>query len=137
MGAAEVVLVLAAALAVAYALLELGAHLPVDADEFEAALIAPARTDRRPAQLIRLERVVAWSAESAADVDARLRPVLVEIAEARLARHGLRLDRDAEEAARRLGPAWDLVRPDRPPRADGRGIAAADLDRILDALEAV
>ena len=49
------------------------------------------------------------------DAHTRLRPVLVEIAEARLVRRGLRLERDVEEARRLLGPAaWELVRPDRP-----------------------
>lgn len=93
-----------------------------------------------PAQLVRLEHVVEWSGLSALDVHTRLRPVLVEIAETRLDRHGVRLDRDQEEARRLLGPAaWELVRPDRPapPNRDAPGIGSRELDEILDALEAL
>jgi hypothetical protein len=96
------------------------------------------RPDPRPAQLVRLERTVEWSGESGSSAHTRLRPVLVEIAEARLAHCGVRLDRDVEEARRLLGPAaWDLVRPDRPaPRArDAPGIPPHRLREILDALE--
>jgi hypothetical protein len=65
--------------------------------------------------------------------------VLVEIAETRLGRHGVRLD-DDEEARRLLGPAaWELVRPHRPapPNRHAPGIGARELDEILDALEAL
>ena len=66
--------------------------------------------------------------------------MLVEIAEARLARRGLRLDRDVAEARRLLGPkAWELLRPGRPRPEDREapGIAPRDLEEILDALEAL
>jgi len=89
---------------------------------------------------VRLERMVRWSASSGRDVHNSLRPVLVEIAESRLSRRGLRLDRDATEARRLLGPAaWELVRPDRRPSRDpdARGVPARDLEAILDALEAL
>ena len=98
------------------------------------------RPDPRPAQLVRLERIVEWSGESGSSAHTRLRPVLVEIAEARLAHRGLRLDRDVEEARRLLGPVvWDLVRPDRPtPRGrDTTGIPPRRLGEILDALESL
>jgi hypothetical protein len=86
---------------------------------------------------VRLAHIVEWSTASGLDAHTRLRPVLVEIAEARLARRGLRLDRDVAEARRLLGPtAWELVRPDRPPRdRDTPGIAPRELEEILDALE--
>jgi len=96
--------------------------------------------DPRPTQFVRLERIVEWSGESGLSAHTRLRPVLVEIAEARLARRGLRLDRDVEEARRVLGPAvWDLVRPDRPAprRRDTPGIPPRRLEEILDDLEAL
>ena len=98
------------------------------------------RPDPRPAQFVRLERIVARSGESGLSAHTRLRPVLVEIADARLARHGLRLDRDVEEARRLLGPVvWDLVRPDRPtPRGhDASGISRRRLGEILDTLESL
>ena len=96
--------------------------------------------DPRPTQFVRLERIVEWSGESGLSAHTRLRPVLVEIAEDRLARRGLRLDRDVEEARRVLGPAvWDLVRPDRPAprRRDTPGIPPRRLEEILDDLEAL
>jgi hypothetical protein len=98
------------------------------------------RPDPRPAQLVRLERAVEWSGESGSSAHTRLRPVLVEIAEARLARRGLRLDRDVAEARLLLGPeAWDLVRPDRPapPGRDAPGVPPRRLGEILDALESL
>jgi len=66
--------------------------------------------------------------------------VLVEIAEARLAHRGLRLERDVEDARHLLGPlVWDLVRPDRPtPRGrDTPGISERRLGEVLAALEAL
>ncbi len=98
------------------------------------------RLDPRPAQLVRLERIVEWSGESGLSAHTRLRPVLVEIAEARLVHRGLRLDRDVEEARCLLGPVvWDLVRPDRPtPRGrDAPGISPRRLGEMLDALESL
>ena len=98
------------------------------------------RPDPRPAQLVRLERIVEWSGESGVTAHTRLRPMLVEIAAARLARRGLALDRDVDEARRLLGPAvWELVRPDRPaPRGrDAPGIPPRRLEEILDVLEAL
>ena len=98
------------------------------------------RLDPRPAQLVRLERIVERAGESGLSAHTRLRPVLVEIAEARLVHRGLRLDRDVEEARRLLGPTvWDLVRPDRPtPRGrDVPGISPRRLEEILDSLEAL
>ena len=98
------------------------------------------RPDPRPTQLVRLERIVEWSGESGLSAHTRLRPVLVEIAEARLLRRGFRLDRDVEEAQHLLGPVvWDLVRPDRPtPRGrDAPGISPRRLEEILDTLESL
>jgi hypothetical protein len=69
-----------------------------------------------------------------------LRPVLSDIATARLARRGVRLSRDHDEARRLLGPeAWELVRPDRPQPPDRRapGIAPRELEAVLDRLEAL
>ena len=64
--------------------------------------------------------------------------MLVEIAEARLVRRGLRLERDVEESRRLLGPAvWELVRPDRPmPRAvtPPESLRSAEMLDVLEAL---
>jgi hypothetical protein len=138
--AAELGFVVLGALGAAVCLVALAVRLPADQRVFEPGLRPRVRTDVWPAQLVRLERIVQWSGSSAVDAHTRLRPVLVEIAEARLARRGLRLERDVAEARRLLGPkAWELVRPERPaPRDRGApGIAAGDLEEILDALEAL
>jgi hypothetical protein len=137
---AQVAAIVAAALGAGVCLAVLAVRLPESRPVFEPGLRPPVKTAVWPAQLVRLERVVAWSGSSGYDLHNALRPVLVEIAEARLARRGLRLDRDGAEARRLMGPAaWELVRPDRPPPRDpdSPGIAARDLEAILDALEAL
>jgi hypothetical protein len=98
------------------------------------------RTRRRPPAMLpeldRLGRELSLGTQSAFDFHVRLRPVLREIAEARLAARGRRLE-DAEEL---LGPdAWDLVRPDRPPPADRHapGADSAAVRRFVDALEKI
>jgi hypothetical protein len=138
--AAELGFVVLGALGAAVCLVALAVRLPADQRVFESGLRPRVRTVVWPAQLVRLERIVQWSGSSAVDSHTRLRPVLVEIAEVRLTRRGLRLDRDVAEARRLLGPkVWELVRPDRPaPRdRDAPGLAAGDLEEILDALEAL
>jgi hypothetical protein len=138
--AAEVTFLVAGAIGAAICLALLAARLPAGNRLFEERLRPRVTTQVWPAQLVRLERTVEWSASSALAAHTRLRPVLVEIAEARLGRRGLRLDRDAAEARRLLGPAaWDLVRPDRPapPGRDAPGMRPRELEQILDALEAL
>jgi hypothetical protein len=138
--AAEVTLIVVGAVGAAACLAALAIRLPAGQSVFEPGIRPRVETEVWPAQLVRLERIVEWSGASDLAAHARLRPVLVEIAEVRLARRGLRLDRDVEEARRLLGAtAWELVRPDRPaPRdRDAPGISPHDLDEILDALEAV
>jgi hypothetical protein len=89
----------------------------------------PARAAARPTQLLRIERIV----ERAGESDAQLRPLLAEIAEARLARRGLRLD-DADAPAVLGSEAWELVQPT---PAHPRGVAPAELERVIDRLEAL
>lgn len=137
---AEVAFIVVGAIGAAICLILLAERLPAGNRLFEERLRRRTTTQVWPAQLVRLERAVEWSGSSALDAHTRLRPVLVEIAEARLGRRGLRLDRDEEEARRLLGPAaWELVRPDRPapPNRDAPGIGSRVLDEILDALEAL
>jgi hypothetical protein len=92
-----------------------------------------------PSQLLRIERTVRRSGESGLAAHMLLRPVLIEIAEARLARRGVQLNRDHDEARRLLGrEAWEIVRPDRPPPPDrAPGVAPRELDAVLDTLEAL
>lgn len=137
---AEVILILAGAVGAGVCLALLVVQLPAGPPVFEQGLRSRVSTQLWPAQLVRLERIVEWSASSRLDAHTRLRPVLVEIAEARLARRGVSLDRDAEKAERLLGPAaWELVRPDRPApqNREARGIRPRELDEILGALEAL
>jgi hypothetical protein len=137
---AEVALIVAGAIGAGVCLAALAVRLPAGEHVFEPSLEPRVTTERWPAHLVRLERTVEWSESSGLDAHARLRPVLIEVAEARLARRGLRLDRDASEAQRLLGPkAWELVRPDRPPPRDRDtpGVAPSDLEEVLDSLEAV
>ena len=137
--AAEVVLILAGATGAAAGVAAL-ARLPTRDDGFEDLERPRVRRGPPPAQFVRLERIVEWSTESGMSAHTRLRPVLVEIVEARLVRRGLRLERDVEESRRLLGPAvWELVRPDRPmPRGrDAPGIPSRRLAEMLDVLEAL
>jgi len=104
---------------------------------FEAALRARPPGDLPPSQLATIERRVELGVTRAADLHFHLRPMLREIAGARLAaRHGCGVDDRQGQAA--LGDeAWEIVRTDRPPPDDrfAPGIAAAELGRILDRLE--
>ena len=134
----EAVLVVIGAIVTIVGVAALAARLPPR----RRAPAPPARAVRgsRPSQLLRIERIVERSRESDLAAHTQLRPLLTEIADARLARHGLRLDRDSAEARRLLGAAvWALVRPDRPAPPDGRapGVALGDLEAALSRLEAL
>ena len=137
--AAEAVLILAGATGAGAGVAAL-ARLPTCGGGFEELERPRVRRGPLPAQFVRLERIVGRSCASGMNVHTRLRPVLIEIAEARLLRRGLRLEQDVEESQRLLGPAvWELVRPDRPaPRGrDAPGIPPRQLAEILDVLEAL
>lgn len=137
----EAALVVAGAVGAAVLIAMLALRLPAGEPVFERSLLRQTEpSESWPTQLVRLEHIVGWAGTNAGDTHGRLRPVLVEIAVARLARRGLRLDRHASDAERLLGPdAWELVRPDRPPPADpaGPGMPPRRLAAVLDALEAV
>jgi hypothetical protein len=106
---------------------------------FEAALRARPPGDLPPSQLATIERRVELGISRAADLHFHLRPMLREIAGARLAaRHGCDIDGRQGRAA--LGDAaWEIVRSDRRPPDDrfAHGIPAAELERILDRLESL
>jgi hypothetical protein len=93
----------------------------------------------RPAQLVRLERLVTTAGTSAAHTHAYLRPILVEIASRRLVARGVMLDRMEPRAGRELlGDAlWDIVRPDRPfpEERDRPGVSIEELGAMVDVLE--
>ncbi len=104
---------------------------------FEAALRARPPGDLPPSQLATIERRVELGIARAADLHFHLRPMLREIAAARLAaRHGS--DIDGPQARAVLGEeVWEVVRADRPPPEErfAPGIPPAELDRILERLE--
>ncbi len=106
---------------------------------FDAALRPPRMEDAQPAQLATTARRVELGVARAADLHFHLRPMLREIAAARLAsRHGVDLDSPAARAL--LGDeAWEVVRPGRPAPEErfGPGIPVEELGRILDRLERI
>jgi hypothetical protein len=130
----EAVIVAVGAIATMIAVAALAARLP--ARRPPPRMSPPATSRSAPSQLLRVERIVERAAESGLAAHTQLRPLLIEIAEARLGRRGLRLGDDRARAL--LGPdAWELVRPDRPEPPDGGALAKRDLERVLDRLEAL
>lgn len=92
----------------------------------------------RPPQLVAIERAVASGADNADDLHGRLRPLLRELAQGRLARRHLSLDSDPDAVRAELGDrAWELLRAERP-RPEARfasGIEPGELAAIVDRLE--
>lgn len=84
----------------------------------------PVRT--RPAELLRVERDITLSSANAAEFHARLRPLLLNIASARVKHPREALDADT----------WELLRPDRPV-PDNRAAPGPPLRRIAELVEAV
>lgn len=88
----------------------------------------------RPADLARVEHAVA-ARQTGAEVHARLRPLLAEIAAARL---GRRRRLTSAEARGLLGDElWELVRPDRQRPTDPRapGLSLDQIAQMTDRLE--
>jgi hypothetical protein len=100
---------------------------------------APAASNRqpRPRELVKLEREVGLSTETAFDAYYRLRPTVRRVAAARLRLRGIDLDSPSGSAEALLGPeTWDLVRPDRP-RPRDHDAPGLPLERIAAAVGAV
>lgn len=107
----------------------------------------PTRLDRRPAgppvsvrprELVKLEREVALSTETAFDSHYRLRPTIRNIAATGLRMRGVDLDAPGSAAERLLGPdAWELARPDapRPREHDAAGFPPERIAAAVAALE--
>jgi hypothetical protein len=92
----------------------------------------------RIAALERLEREVALAASREFDLHYRLRPVLREIATARLERRGASLDSDSPRARELLGDElWSLTEPNREPPSNRQapGIGFEELERTVERLE--
>ena len=89
---------------------------------FEAALRSSrATTPPEPSAYEDVERQLQLGLAFADHAQRTLFPLLRSAAAARLSmRHGIELERQPDVARRLLGEqTWDLVRPDRPPPADG------------------
>lgn len=91
-----------------------------------------------PARLEQLERYVRFSISNGFDCHVYLRPPLRDAARRRLAeRSRVDLDRDPERARAILGgPAWELLRPDRPePSRTGPGWRPEALEAVVQRVE--
>jgi hypothetical protein len=97
---------------------------------FDAALPRGTPPARPLPEVERMKREVALACASAYDLHARLLPHLREIADARLEQTGRSAGPDT------LGPAWELLRPDRPAPDDrfAPGIKEAELRSVVDTL---
>jgi hypothetical protein len=112
------------------------------APPFERLLPRQAQAEGHVEQLQTVDRLLDQAAWSAVDLHVRVRPFVREIAIARLSRrHGVDLDRQPARACELIGDptTWELVRPDRPFPEDrnARGWARADVERLVETLEAI
>ena len=135
----DIYVLLVGALAVLAAVLAARRAIPVSTSSALAEALEPEPPEAlRPPDLERTERIVTMATTTSFDLHYRLRPILREVAEQRLAdRRGLRLDEDpgAREA---LGEAlWEIVRPDREPpeRRFTEGLAPRSLRAAIERLE--
>jgi hypothetical protein len=101
------------------------------------ALEPPAPELPRIPELDRLERELYMSAAREFDLHYRLRPVVREIALARLERRGLSLDSGSVAVRELLGDLWKLVSPEREPPRDRQapGPGLVELRQTVEALE--
>ena len=123
---------------VAFVRVALLPHEPRESS-FERAVRPRTPRPMRIESLVALERRVALATAAAVHVHFRLRPILREIASARLAARGIDLDRDSDGARAVLGERLsELVRADRERPADAfaPGISLAELEEHVATLEA-
>lgn len=109
-----------------------------DGSLLEEAL-APEPPEVQPiAELHRLDRELTMGSTRAFDLHYRLRPVLREIAAARLERRGMNLDSGSPAVREALGESlWEVTDPDREPPHDrlAPGLGLEELDRTIARLE--
>ena len=117
----------------------LGRIAPRDDESLLEEALEPEPTGTaRIAALERLEREVTLAASREFDLHYRLRPVLREIAAARLERRGATLDSESTRARELLGDElWSLTEPDREPPSNRQapGIGFEELERTVERLE--
>jgi hypothetical protein len=119
----------------------LRAALP-EAPRFEGLLARETRPGEPIGQLETIVRTLSGAEWIQAELHYRLRPLVREIAAARLSRrHGVDLDRQPERARALIGEGrvWELVRPEREPPEErhARGWSRAELEELIDELERV
>ncbi|HKD33813.1 MAG TPA: hypothetical protein VKB73_10115 [Gaiellaceae bacterium] len=112
-----------------------------DRSSLAEALDRDERPSVRPPDLERTERLVSMASTTAFDLHFRLRPVLREVVEQRLAeRRGLRLDSGDPRVQEACGAElWEVVRPDREP-PDNRyrpGLEREAFERVVARLEEI
>jgi hypothetical protein len=114
---------------------------PAPRDVVRRVVRQPARRYAAPESLTALDDVVALAQADQYDLHFRLRPILVDIADAGLtAGHGADLGgRSARARSLLTAQTWELVRPERPrpERSARRGIETSSLAAILDELERI
>jgi len=137
----DIYVLLVGALAILTAMVAAQRAIPVSRSSAiaEALERGPAEA-QRPPDLERTERLVAMGTATAFDLHYRLRPILREVAEQRLAdRRGIQLDDDSEAEEALGGQLWEVVRPDREPpgrrfagglEPDALGAAVARLEEL-------
>jgi hypothetical protein len=106
--------------------------------ELEAALVSQPREPPTVPELDRLDRELSMGAARAFDLHSRVRPVLHEVASARLARRGLELDPQSETVRALLGDELaDLLDPDRqlPDDRQAAGPGLEHLGAMIERLE--
>ena len=111
---------------------------PADESLLVAALDPEPPEERPIAELHRLGRELTMGSTRAFDLHYRLRPVLREIASARLELRGLVLDSGSRAVRETLGEElWELTDPDREPPDDrlAPGAGLEKLDRTITRLE--
>jgi hypothetical protein len=91
---------------------------------------------QRLPELERVERELTMSTATSFDLHTRFRPLVRDIATARLGARGRKLEASEGELGEEL---WALVRPDRPVPTDrhGAGISRESVARIVERLEAL
>lgn len=114
---------------------------PSESSRLAEALRVEPKEPVRPPDLERTERLLTISTATAFDFHYRLRPILREVAEQRLAdRRGLRLDGGGPAVESILGDElWQLVRPDReePRERFSPDVDRDTLARAVERLEAI
>ena len=137
--ALDVYLLFLGGLALAVLLRETGKLAPpLGRSDLEIALRRRPVPEQRPPELVRLERGVELACQTSFDAYYRLRPVLREIAQSRLARRGVDLDASSGSAESLLGEeTWKLVRPDlpRPRHHLAAGVPLEQIEHAIASLE--